>query len=131
MNVPTYTEILEGFSEIVRLSLRYCSGLRKFVIYTPFTLPKADPASSSNNSQVYANGFDILRWLPQQCEVILVGNTSPDIDAVVSKHRILAKSQDKVRQIRLSFILICVSYERASTYVSRCLPFSWRMHGDS
>jgi hypothetical protein len=95
LEIPTYTEILEGFSEIVRLSLRYCSGLRKFVVHTPFALPGAD-GNSTSNTAVYANGFDILRWLPQQCEVILTGTKNVEIEAVVSKHLTLAKSQDKV-----------------------------------
>ena len=97
LEIPTYTEILERFSEIVRLSLRYCTGLKKFVIHTPFTLPGADGSMSSSNTTVYANGFDILRWLPQQCEVVLEGSRNAEIEAVVTKHLNLAKTQDKVR----------------------------------
>ena len=96
LEIPTYTEILERFSEIVRLSLRYCTGLKKFVIHTPFTLPGADGSMSASNTTVYANGFDILRWLPQPCNVILEGNSNSEIDAVVTKHLDLAKRQDKV-----------------------------------
>ncbi|KAK3686375.1 hypothetical protein LTR37_019885 [Vermiconidia calcicola] len=103
LEIPTYTEILERFSEVVRLSLRYCSGLKKFVIHTPFTLPSADngngnvtASSSASNRTVYANGFDILRWLPQQCEVVLKGCENAEIEAVVGKHLKLAKAQDKV-----------------------------------
>ena len=96
LEIPTYTEILERFSEVVRLSLRYCSGLKKLVIHTPFTLPGADGTTSSNTT-VYANGFDILRWLPQQCEVVLEGIRNAEIEVVVKKHLGLAKTQDKVR----------------------------------
>lgn len=98
LEIPTYTEILESFSETVRLSLRYCFGLRKLVIRTPFTLPGADGAtgSSSGNTTVYANGFDILRWLPQTCEVVLEGTRNKEIDAVVGRHMQLAGVQDKV-----------------------------------
>ena len=96
LEIPTYTEILERFSEVVRLSLRYCSGLKNFVIHTPFTLPGADGSMSASNTTVYANGFDILRWLPQGCEVLLHGNQNVEIEAVVRKHLDLAKTQDKV-----------------------------------
>ncbi|KAK3707561.1 hypothetical protein LTR37_012056 [Vermiconidia calcicola] len=109
LEIPTYTEILERFSEVVRLSLRYCSGLKKFVIHTPFTLPSADngngnvtASSSASNRTVYANGFDILRWLPQQCEVVLKGCENAEIEAVVGKHLKLAKAQDKVSYATLS-----------------------------
>lgn len=97
IEVPNYTEILEGFSEVVRLSLRYCSGLKTFTIHTPWTLPGTDGHTSSSNTTVYANGFDILRWLPQPCEVILEGSDNPEIQVVVNKHLQLAKTQDKVR----------------------------------
>ena len=103
LEIPTYTEILERFSEIVRLSLRYCSGMKKFVIHTPFTLPGADGSMSSSNTTVYANGFDILRWLPQQCEIVLKGNQNAEIDTVVNKHMNLAKIQDKVSVFAVAF----------------------------
>lgn len=101
LEVPTYSDILERFSEIVRLSLRYCTGLRKFVVYTTFSLPRADGTS---NTTVYANGFDILRWLPQQCEVVLRGTRNAEIEAVVEKHRMLAREQDKVAYARRQLI---------------------------
>lgn len=97
LSIPTYTDILERFSEVVRLSLRYCTGLKTLVIRTPFTLPGTDGAGSVGNATVYANGFDILRWLPQQCQVVLEGCHNPEIEAVVGKHLTLAKTQDKVR----------------------------------
>ena len=97
LEIPTYTDILERFSEVVRLSLRYCSGLKKLVIHTPFHLPGADGNQNACNTAVYANGFDILRWLPQQCEVILKGSRNAEIETVVKKHLTLAKNQDKVR----------------------------------
>lgn len=123
LEIPTYTDILERFSEVVRLSLRYCSGLQKFVVHVPFTLPgsaaipaangntgtagsgNADTASfNTSNTAVYANGFDILRWLPQTCDVTLKGNRNAEIEAVVSKHLKLAKSQDKVRSLKPGFV---------------------------
>ena len=96
LEIPTYNEILERFQETVRLSLRYCSGLKKFVIHMPFTLPGADGSGRRGNAMVYANGFDILRWLPQECDVILKGNIGVEIKAVVDRHLHLAKTLDKV-----------------------------------
>lgn len=94
LEIPTYTEIVESFSETVRLSLRYCSGLRKLVVNTPFSLPDAD--GQSGNAMVYANGFDILRWLPRGCEVVLHGTRNPEIDVLVERHMGLARTQDQV-----------------------------------
>lgn len=107
LSIPTYTEILESFSETVRLSLRYCFGLRKLVINTPFTLPGGEGngnASASPNTTVYANGFDILRWLPQGCEVLLEGTKNREIDIVVGRHMRLAGVQDKVSWEQAQFI---------------------------
>lgn len=107
LEIPNYTEILERFSEIVRLSLRYCTGLQTFVIHLPFNLPGSDPGAlasmSSGNSTVYANGFDILRWLPQTCQVVLKGQRIPEVEVVVNKHVYLARTQDKVCYISRSY----------------------------
>ncbi|KAH9812982.1 hypothetical protein Tdes44962_MAKER05749 [Teratosphaeria destructans] len=97
VEIPSYNEILERFQETVRLSLRYCWGLRKFVIHMPFTLPGADGSGTTGNTTVYANGFDILRWLPKQCEVVLQGIVASEIGAVVAKNANLAKTLDEVR----------------------------------
>ena len=96
LEIPNYNEILERFQETVRLSLRYCWGLRTFVIHMPFTLPGADGSGTTGNTMVYANGFDILRWLPRQCEVRLRGKVCAEIEAVVSKNATLAKTLDEV-----------------------------------
>lgn len=98
LEIPTYNEILERFQETVRLSLRYCSGLKKFIVNMPFTLPGADGSGTTGNTTVYANGFDILRWLPQECHVILKGNICTEIETVVNKHLHLARTLDKVRR---------------------------------
>jgi len=97
VEIPCYNEILERFQETVRLGLRYCWGLKQLVIHMPFTLPGADGSGTTGNTTVYANGFDILRWLPRQSEVILRGNVCPEIEAVVSKNAKLAKTLDDVR----------------------------------
>jgi hypothetical protein len=62
----------------------------------PFVLPGAEGSSTSGNTTVYANAFDILRWLPRQCEVMLEGNVCEEIRRVVEKNSNLAKSLDEV-----------------------------------
>ncbi|EGP88965.1 uncharacterized protein MYCGRDRAFT_70233 [Zymoseptoria tritici IPO323] len=104
LEIPTYNEILERFQETVRLHIRYCSGLKTFVIHMPFTLPGADGSGTSGNTTVYANGFDILRWLPQECAIVLKGNICTEITAVVDKHLHLAKTLDKLAYARRQLI---------------------------
>jgi hypothetical protein len=96
VTIPTHNEILERFAEVVRLSLRYCWRLKRFVVHMPFVLPGAEGSSTSGNTTVYANAFDILRWLPRQCEVSLEGNVCEEIRRVVEKNSNLAKSLDEV-----------------------------------
>lgn len=103
VEIPSYNEILERFQETVRLSLRYCSGLKKIVVSMPFTLPGTDGSGTTGNTTVYANGFDILRWLPQECDVIMKGNICPEIETVVKKHMLLAKTLDKVSRASLQY----------------------------
>ena len=62
----------------------------------PFVLPGAEGSTTSGNTTVYANAFDILRWLPRQCEVVLEGNVCEEIRRVVEKNSNLAKSLDEV-----------------------------------
>lgn len=96
LEIPSYNDILERFQETVRLSLRYCTGLKECRIGMPFTLPGAEGSGTSGNTTVYANGFDILRWLPQECNIVLKGTTCVEIEQVVNKHRHLANTLDKV-----------------------------------
>ena len=111
LEIPTYTEILESFSETVRLSLRYCFGLRRLVIHTPFTLPGGEGSGpSGGNTTVYANGFDILRWLPQGCEVVVEGTRNREIDVVVGRHMQLAGVQDKVSPFAPFLLWFCGSF---------------------
>ena len=100
VTIPTHNEILERFSEVVRLQLRYCWRLQRFVIHTPFVLPGAEGSSTSGNTTVYANAFDILRWLPRKCEVMLEGNVCEEIRKVVDKNLDLAKNLDDVSHFR-------------------------------
>ena len=99
VTIPTHNEILERFAEVVRLQLRYCWRLQRFVIHTPFVLPGAEGSSTSGNTTVYANAFDILRWLPRKCEVMLEGNVCEEIRKVVEKNLDLAKNLDDVSHI--------------------------------
>ncbi|GAB7336067.1 hypothetical protein MBLNU13_g08877t1 [Cladosporium sp. NU13] len=100
VTIPTHNEILERFAEVVRLQLRYCWRLQRFVIHTPFVLPGAEGSSTSGNTTVYANAFDILRWLPRKCEVMLEGNVCEEIRKVVEKNLDLAKNLDDVSHSR-------------------------------
>lgn len=109
LEIPTYNEILERFQETVRLSLRYCTGLKILVIHMPFTLPGADGSGTTGNTTVYANGFDILRWLPQDCNIILRGNICSEIEVVVNKHLHLAKTLDKVSRGSFQYSLMLSS----------------------
>lgn len=104
VEIPSYNDILERFQETVRLSLRYCSGLKECLIHMPFMLPGADGSGTSGNTTVYANGFDILRWLPQECNIIIEGRTCLEIEQVVNKHRQLAKTLDKLAYARRQLI---------------------------
>ncbi|RMZ15525.1 hypothetical protein D0862_01608 [Hortaea werneckii] len=104
LEIPCYNEILERFQETVRLSLRYCWGLKKFVVHMPFVLPGADGSGTTGNTTVYANGFDILRWLPKQCEVVLRGNVCAEIEAVVSRNANLARTLDELAYARRQLI---------------------------
>ncbi|KAK4554666.1 hypothetical protein LTR86_008168 [Recurvomyces mirabilis] len=96
LEIPCYNEILERFQETVRLSLRYCWDLKCLTIHMPFTLPGADGSGTTGNTAVYANGFDILRWLPRPCEVRLKGNVGREIEAVVARNANLAKTLDEM-----------------------------------
>lgn len=104
VTIPTHNEILERFAEVVRLSLRYCWRLQKFYINMPFVLPGADGSGTSGNTTVYANAFDILRWLPRQCEVVLEGNVCEEIRAVVDRNANLAKNLDELAYARRQLI---------------------------
>lgn len=96
VTIPTHNDILEHFSEVIRLSIRYCWRLQRLVLNTPFVLPGAEGSSTSGNTTVYANAFDILRWLPKRTEVVLEGNVCEEIRRVVEKNSNLAKSLDEV-----------------------------------
>lgn len=96
LEIPCYNEILERFQDTIRLSLRYCWSLQRLVIRIPFTFPRAEESATPANWTVYANGFDILRWLPRKCEVVVEGNVCEEIERVVSRNKRLAEMLDEV-----------------------------------
>lgn len=106
LTIPTHHDILEGFADLVRLGVRYCWGLKSFTIKLPATsngIPddaNAAPAATSSTTNVYANAFHILRWLPQTCVVRLEGYVSEDIRRVVEENGRLAKKLDDVSYAR-------------------------------
>lgn len=81
--IPTNQDILDQFTDIVRLGLRYCWGLKTLVITLPVLFPGDEPPSGSPSRSVFANAFDILRWLPRATEVRLEGVRHDDIAKVV------------------------------------------------
>lgn len=95
LTVPSHHHVLEGFADLVRLGLRYCWGLQTFTIALPTFLPR-DREMGSGGTNVYANAFHILRWLPQGTKVVLDGGATQDIRQVVEENRRMAKDLDNV-----------------------------------
>ncbi|KAL1627606.1 hypothetical protein SLS56_006327 [Neofusicoccum ribis] len=83
--IPTHHDILEGFADLVRLGLRYCWGLKTFTISLPDMFPEERHVPSSTTN-VYANAFHILRWLPKNTVVRLEGNVHEEIRKVVEEN---------------------------------------------
>lgn len=83
--IPTHHDILEGFADLVRLGLRYCWGLKTFTISLPDMFPEERHVPSSTTN-VYANAFHILRWLPKNTIVRLEGNVHEEIRKVVEEN---------------------------------------------
>lgn len=83
----------------MRLSLRYCWQLQTFVVKLPFQIPGQNDdgtMSASGGTNVYANAFNILRWLPKTCKVSLEGTVCEDIKRVVAECARMASTLDKV-----------------------------------
>ncbi|KAL1621781.1 hypothetical protein SLS54_005304 [Diplodia seriata] len=95
--IPTHHDILEGFADLVRLGLRYCWGLKTFTISLPDMFPEERHVPSSTTN-VYANAFHILRWLPKNTLVQLEGNVHEEIRKVVEENGQLSKKLNEVRQ---------------------------------
>jgi hypothetical protein len=95
LTVPSFHDILEGFADLVRLGLRYCWGLQTFTIALPTFVPE-DRYTISTGTNVYANAFHILRWLPQETKVILDGGATDEIRKIVEENTKMAENLDKV-----------------------------------
>ncbi|KAJ4991970.1 hypothetical protein SVAN01_02565 [Stagonosporopsis vannaccii] len=81
LTIPSHHDILDGFADLVRLGLRYCWGLSTFKIILQARLP--DDGRMTHATNVHANAFHILRWLPRGCKVLLEGNVSDIVMDVV------------------------------------------------
>src|SRR5690242_6381364 len=81
LTIPSHHDILDGFADLVRLGLRYCWGLATFKIILQARLP--DDGRMTHATNVHANAFHILRWLPSGCKVLLEGNVSDLVMDVV------------------------------------------------
>ncbi|KAF1992025.1 hypothetical protein K402DRAFT_388597 [Aulographum hederae CBS 113979] len=103
--IPSHHDILEGFSDLVRLGLRYCWGLKSLTIVLPESLPSERGGHAPGTGSVYANAFHILRWLPRPCEVKLEGTQHQAIVDVVEDIRRVGKDMDETayqrRQIQM------------------------------
>lgn len=106
LTVPSHHHVLEGFADLVRLGLRYCWGLQTFTIALPSFLPR-DREVGSNGTNVYANAFHILRWLPQTTNVILDGRATDEIRRIVDENGRMAKDLDNVSSRFLSNFRFC------------------------
>lgn len=97
LSIPTHHDVLEGFADVVRLGLRYCWGLKTLTLTLPNSFPADQHQVFSPTTNVYANAFHILRWLPKTCEVKLVGENIPsDITKIIEENAQLAQSLDDV-----------------------------------
>ncbi|KAF2020701.1 hypothetical protein BU24DRAFT_416395 [Aaosphaeria arxii CBS 175.79] len=82
LTIPSHHDILDGFADVVRLGLRYCWGLKSLTITLPRSFP--DDRHLAGTTNVYANAFHILRWLPKGCRVKMDGIVSESIMRVVA-----------------------------------------------
>jgi hypothetical protein len=94
LTIPSHHDILDGFADLVRLGLRYCWGLKTFRIILEASLPDDGRVSGATN--VYANAFHILRWLPRGCQVVLEGCVSEAVRWVVCEEGRLMSMLDEV-----------------------------------
>ncbi|KAH6633444.1 hypothetical protein C7974DRAFT_171802 [Boeremia exigua] len=81
LTIPSHHDILDGFADLVRLGLRYCWGLKTFKVIMQARFPDDNRVMHATN--VHANAFHILRWLPRGCEVLLEGHVSDIVKDVV------------------------------------------------
>lgn len=94
LTVSSHYEILDDLTDLVRLGLRYCWGLKTFTLMLPAVIP--DDPVGPGTSGCYANAFRILRWLPQNCVVQVEGNMNEQIMKVVKGECTLQNALDEV-----------------------------------
>lgn len=101
VSINSYHDILDGFSDLVRLALRYCWGLQSLTICLPGGWPtfptESTPDGKRGTPNVYANAFHILRWLPRTTKVTLEGDPNPEIIKVVEQCGRAVEELDEVR----------------------------------
>nr|POE74737.1 hypothetical protein CFP56_37268 [Quercus suber] len=73
------------FQHILRLGLRYCSGLKTLLIRMPLKRRLIDESISAEEMHKVTEAFGNLRWLNKSCEVLLQGDVSAEIEAMVRK----------------------------------------------
>jgi hypothetical protein len=98
LTVPSHHDILDGFADLIRVGLRYCWGLKHLTIVLPMNFP--DERYMAGTTNIYANAFHILRWLPQTCKVNVEGGVNPTIRKVVEDEGRLMNVLDEVSHFR-------------------------------
>lgn len=94
LTVPSHHDILDGFADLIRLGLRYCWGLKSLTIVLPLSFP--DERFMAGTTNIYANAFHILRWLPKGCKVQVEGGVNDMIRKVVEDEGRLMTVLDEV-----------------------------------
>nr|POE47076.1 hypothetical protein CFP56_00408 [Quercus suber] len=85
IELTRYDDVNGRFQDICRLALRYCFKLKTLVIRMPLERPLFGDDTNADGSSKFAQAFDVLHWLPKRCEVVLEGDVSTEIEAVVQK----------------------------------------------
>jgi hypothetical protein len=96
LTIPSHHDILDGFADLIRLGLRYCWGLKSLVIVLPGNFPFED-RGLTGATNIYANAFHILRWLPKGCKVKVEGDVGESVRRVVEDEGRLMMDLDEVR----------------------------------
>jgi len=109
LTIPNAGDILDQFADLVRLAVRYCWHLQRFEIVLPFRLTSVESdvrnaAASRATIHMYANSFNILRWLPRQTKVTVAGEVCEEIRKVISQNETLAKILDDVSYLLLDVL---------------------------
>lgn len=96
LTIPSHHDILDGFADLIRLGLRYCWGLKSLIIVLPGNFPFED-RGLTGATNIYANAFHILRWLPKGCKVKVEGDVGESVRRVVEDEGRLMMDLDEVR----------------------------------